>query len=512
MNLKAKHVLVLGLGESGLGMALWLARAGARLRVADSRTNPPGLTQLAQGAPEAEQVFGPFSPALLEGVDVLALSPGLSPQEEVVQEARRRGIPVTGEIEFFAQALRDLGWRDQPLTPSPTPPRPTADIALPAGYSGGEQCSPKPPRSPSRGEGNFVSRTSGCKVIAITGTNGKTTTTSLVGAMCRASGLTTEVAGNISPAALAALMDCLDQGRVPEVWVLELSSFQLETLDTLAPEAATVLNVTDDHLDRHGDLDGYGAAKARIFQGTGVQVLNRQDARVLAMAVADRTVMTFGLDQPEGEADFGLVHTDGQSWLAVGSELLMPASELPMVGLHNAANALAGLALCRAIGLPFSPLLTVLRAFRGLPHRVEWVADIAGVSFYDDSKGTNVGATVAALEGLGRKVALIAGGDGKGQDFSPLKDAVSSHARAVILIGRDAPLIEAALAGSGVSVQRAVDMVGAVKAAFAAARSGDSVLLSPACASWDMFKNYAHRAEVFIAAVQGIAAARGGES
>jgi UDP-N-acetylmuramoylalanine--D-glutamate ligase len=464
MNLKGKHVLVLGLGESGLAMALWLARAGSRLRVADSRLNPPGLAQLAQGAPDAEQVFGPFASALLEGVDALALSPGLSPEEEVVQEARRRGMPVTGEIEIFAQALRDLGWRER------------------------------------------------CKVLAITGTNGKTTTTSLVGALCRAAGLKTEVAGNISPAALHALMDCLDQGRVPEVWVLELSSFQLETLETLAPEAATVLNVTDDHLDRHGDLLGYSAAKARIFQGAGAQILNRQDQRVLAMAVADRTIMTFGLDRPASEADFGLVLTDGQSWLAEGSELLMPVAELPMVGLHNAANALAGLALCRAIGLPLSPLLTALRTFRGLPHRVEWVADIAGVSAYDDSKGTNVGATVAALEGLGKKVVLIGGGDGKGQDFSPLKDAVSRHARAVVLIGRDAPLIEAALAGSGVRVQRAMDMGEAVKAAFAAAQAGDAVLLSPACASWDMFKNYAHRAEVFIAAVQGIAAERGSES
>jgi UDP-N-acetylmuramoylalanine--D-glutamate ligase len=322
-------------------------------------------------------------------------------------------------------------------------------------------------------------------------------------------GLKTEVAGNISPAALAALMDCLDQGRVPEAWVLELSSFQLETLETLAPEAATVLNVTDDHLDRHGDLDGYGAAKARIFQGTGAQILNRQDQRVLAMAVADRRIMTFGLDEPETEADFGLVQTHGRSWLAEGSELLLPLDEMPMVGLHNAANALAGLALCRAIGLAPSPLLAALRTFRGLPHRVEWVADCKGVSFYDDSKGTNVGATVAALEGLGRKVALIGGGDGKGQDFSPLNAAVSRHARAVILIGRDAPLIEAALAGSGVPVLKADDMVQAVKLAFDAARPGDAVLLSPACASWDMFRNYAHRAEVFIDAVRDIAVDRG---
>ncbi len=460
MNYQDKHVLVLGLGESGLAMALWLARVGARLTVADSRAHPPGLAELAQGAPAAKRAFGPFDASLLAGVDILALSPGLSPEEEVVREARRRGIPVTGEIEIFAQALRSLGWRER------------------------------------------------CKVIAITGTNGKTTTTSLVGAMGRAAGRVTEVAGNISPAALKALMDCVDAGRVPELWVLELSSFQLETLDSLAPEAATVLNVTDDHLDRHGDLLGYGAAKARIFQGTGVQILNREDARVMAMAVSDRQVVTFGLNRPEDDSDFGLVHTDGKDWLAQGSELLLATSDMALAGRHNAANALAGMALCRAVGLPLAPLLEALRAFRGLPHRVEWVADLGGVSYYDDSKGTNVGATVAALTGLGKKVVLIAGGDGKGQDFSPLKDAAADHARAVVLIGRDAPLIEAALAGSGVSVQRAPDMPAAVRAARDLAQAGDAVLLSPACASWDMFNNYAHRAEVFIAAVKDL----GGEA
>ena len=372
MNFQDKHVLVLGLGESGLAMALWLARVGARLTVADSRVHPPGVVDLERGAPEAAKVFGPFEPGLLEGVDVLALSPGLSPREPVVVEARRRGIPVTGEIELFAQALRDLGWR------------------------------------------------AGSKVIAITGTNGKTTTTTLVGEMCRAAGLLTAVAGNISPAALTALMACQDAGKMPDAWVLELSSFQLETLGSLAPEAATVLNVSDDHLDRHGDLNGYGQAKARVFQGSGAQVLNRQDARVMAMAAPGRRVMTFGVDAPETDEDFGLLERAGRTWLVRGGESLLPLADMSLAGLHNAANALAGLALCTAVGLPMAPLLAALRGFKGLAHRVEWVADINGVAFFDDSKGTNVGATVAALEGLGRKVALIAGGDGKGQDFSPL--------------------------------------------------------------------------------------------
>ncbi len=457
MTLKGKHVLVLGLGESGLAMALWLARVGARLTVADSRATPPGVAELDKGAPGAIKVFGPFADSLLDGVDLLALSPGLSPNEAVVVEARARGIPVTGEIELFAQALRDLGLRDK------------------------------------------------TKIIAITGTNGKTTTTTLVGEMCRAAGLLTAVAGNISPAALTALMACLDAGKNPDAWVLELSSFQLETLESLAPEAATVLNVSDDHLDRHGDLDGYAQVKARIFMGHGVQVLNRQDARVMAMGRPGQSVMRFGLDAPTGANDFGLVEREGGPWLVCGNELLLPVADMPLAGLHNAANALAGLALCSAIGLPMAPLLSALKNFKGLSHRVEWVADLGGVAFFDDSKGTNVGATVAALEGLGRKVAVILGGDGKGQDFSPLKDVVAKHARFVALIGRDAPLIEAALAGCGVPTVRCEDMGAAVLAASAAAQKGDAVLLSPACASMDMYRNYAHRAEVFVAAVRSLA-------
>ncbi len=454
MQTSGKRVLVLGLGESGLAMAQWLARCGASVRAADSRAAPPNAEVLARRAPAVEVIAGPFALTLLDGIDVLAISPGLSQTEPVVREARRRGIPVTGEIELFAQALRDLDWRKS------------------------------------------------CKLIAITGTNGKTTVTSIAGAMGAAAGLDTAVCGNISPAALDELSRRADAGKAPQLWVLELSSFQLETTATLAAETATVLNVSDDHLDRYDGLDAYAAAKARIFDGCGLQVLNREDPRVMAMARPASRAVTFGLDQPPGEADFGVIEHAGEHWLARGAEPVLPLYELPLAGRHNAANALAALALCHGAGLPLAPLAKALQSFRGLPHRVEKVAEFGGVAFYDDSKGTNVGATVAALQGLGRKVVLIAGGDGKGQDFSPLRDAVARHARAVVLIGRDAPLIEAAIRGAEPPRLHAADMDDAVRQAFSAARAGDAVLLSPACASFDMFRNYAHRAEVFVAAVR----------
>jgi UDP-N-acetylmuramoylalanine--D-glutamate ligase len=460
MTLKGKHVLILGLGESGLAMARWCAHQGARLRVADTRTTPPSLEALRRDAPAAEFRSGEFDKSLLQGVDLLALSPGLASGLPVVVLARAQGIPVVGEIELFARGLRDLGWR----------------------------------------------RVS--KVLAITGTNGKTTTTALTGHLCHAAGLDAVTAGNISPAALDALMERVKAGKPPRVWVLELSSFQLETTVTLAADAATVLNISDDHLDRYRDLDDYAAAKARIFNGDGVQVLNRQDARVKKMAHAGRNSISFGLDAPGGESDFGQSEKRGAPWIAQGNNLLLPVAELPMAGLHNAANAMAALALCAAIGLRPVDLLPALRAFRGLPHRVEIIASANGVDWYDDSKGTNVGATVAALNGMGRPVVLILGGDGKGQDFTPLCDAVAKHARSVVLIGRDALLIAAAI-GSAVPLHSAASMEDAVAIAAREARTGDAVLLSPACASFDMFRNYEHRAQVFVAAVQkqlGVAA------
>ena len=472
MKLTGTHVLVLGLGESGLAMARWCVRMGARVRVADTRSNPPYAGALQAQVPEAEFVSGEFSDALLMGIDILALSPGLPAGQMVVLQARLKGISVVGEIELFAHALQSLH----------------SIVEMP-------------------------------RVIAITGTNGKTTTTALTGHLCKTAGYDTEIAGNISPAALTALLDRIESDALPRIWVLELSSFQLETLNSLNADAATVLNISDDHLDRYINLDEYAEAKARVFGSgegciphDGTQVLNRDDARVRRMAIAGRPLLTFGLDVPAHAHDFGLVKKGGEQWLAQGDQALMPLSKLPINGLHNAANALAALALCTALGLPMDRLLAGLHTFRGLPHRVEYVTEVQGVRYYDDSKGTNVGATLAALEGQlagpDHKVILIAGGDGKGQDFSPLRSAVANSARGVVLIGRDAGAIEAVLEGCGVPMRTAVDLPAAVRLAAELAESGDVVLLSPACASLDMFKNYAHRAEVFIAAVHELQGAK----
>jgi UDP-N-acetylmuramoylalanine--D-glutamate ligase len=322
--------------------------------------------------------------------------------------------------------------------------------------------------------------------------------------MCKTAGRDAVAAGNISPAVLDVVMQ--RGAKQPEIWVLELSSFQLETTNKLHVDAATVLNISEDHLDRYAGMDAYAAAKQRIFHACGVQVINRDDARSLAMAEPAHVVVSFGLNPPEYDADFGMVRSGENIWLMQGGNQLLNASELQLSGLHNVANALAALALCRAIDLPMSALLEGLRSFKGLPHRVERVTELHGVCFYDDSKGTNVGATVAALEGLGCRAVLIAGGVGKDQDFSPLLPAVSQHARAVILIGRDAPLIAAALQGCGVPLLHAGEMREAVNLAAKLAQAGDAVLLSPACASFDMYRNYAHRAAAFVAAVHELAA------
>jgi UDP-N-acetylmuramoylalanine--D-glutamate ligase len=451
-QLRDKSVLVLGLGETGLSLARWLSAQDARVRVADSRANPPGLDVLQRYCPRAEIRCGAFDDTLLQGVERIAISPGVPVADPFVQRAIARGIPVEGDIELLAQRVN------------------------------AEQIKPK--------------------VIAITGANGKTTVTSMVEHLCKAAGKDAVAAGNISPAVLDVVMQ--RGAKQPEVWVLELSSFQLETTFTLNVDAATVLNISEDHLDRYAGMDAYAAAKARIFQGGGVQLLNRDDARSMGMALPGRRVVTFGLDVPRNGGDWGITQDGADIWLMQGNERLIKASELQVTGLHNVANALAALALCRVIELPMSTLLAALRSFKGLPHRVERVAEIEGVTYYDDSKGTNVGATEAALKGLGRKAVVILGGEGKGQDFSPLNPAVAQHARAAVLIGRDAPLIEAALQGCGVPLVRAADMHDAVRSASNLAQHGDAVLLSPACASFDMFRNYAHRAEVFIAAVRDL--------
>jgi UDP-N-acetylmuramoylalanine--D-glutamate ligase len=470
MNPAGKNALILGLGETGLSMARFLAQRGARVRVADTRADPPMLAALARHLPQAELALGTFRDASFAGVDLIAISPGVPLATPQVRSAAARGVPVVGDIELFAQALREAQDAAKPPAPG-TPPQ----------------------------------------VLAITGTNGKSTVTALTGAMCRRSGLATEVAGNIGPAALDALMHCEDARHRPEAWVLELSSFQLETTRTLNPAAATVLNLSEDHLDRYDGMDAYARAKARIFRGEGIQVLNRDDARSMSMALAGREQLSFGLDAPGRAEDFGLLRVDGELWLAQGATPLLALRELPIAGLHNAANALAALALTRALGVSYTPLLAALREFKGLPHRLEKVTEIDGVAYYNDSKGTNVGATVAALTGFaelvarGARVVLIAGGEGKGQNFAPLADAVSRHARCAILIGRDADLIAGAIGASGVPMLRAGSMEQAVAQARAQAQAGDAVLLSPACASFDMFRNYPHRGDVYAACVRGLA-------
>ncbi|WP_322402766.1 UDP-N-acetylmuramoyl-L-alanine--D-glutamate ligase [Massilia luteola] len=497
MNYEGKTALVLGLGESGLAIALWLARSGARVRVADTRAEPARLRALRAAVPDADFVAGPFAAGLLDGVDFVAVSPGLAPDRElaaIAPAAAARHVPLWGEIELFAQAL--------------------AALKAQQGYAP--------------------------KVIAITGTNGKTTVTSLTGLLCRRAGLTAKVAGNISPAALDVLREVIDAGDLPQAWVLELSSFQLHTTYSLNPDAATVLNITQDHLDWHGGMAAYAGDKARIFGADTIRVLNRDDAVVMGMTAPGAAVTTFGTGEPDAPDSFGLVNERGVLWLAnanpgeepdrkrkknepvepaeITLNRLMPADALHIRGLHNAANALAALALCRSVGLPLAPLLHGLREYQGEPHRVELITSIANVEYYDDSKGTNVGATVAALEGLGktfgetgRQILLIAGGDGKGQDFSPLAGPCSRYVRAVLLIGRDAPAIRAALEPSGVPCFDLPGLPEAVRRASGLAKSGDVVLLSPACASLDMFANYAHRAQVFIDAVRDIALENGQE-
>jgi UDP-N-acetylmuramoylalanine--D-glutamate ligase len=330
-------------------------------------------------------------------------------------------------------------------------------------------------------------------VLAVTGTNGKSTVTALAGHLLRSAGLDCEVAGNIGPPVLDAL---IRRSTPPAAWVLELSSYQLETTSSLAPAAAAMLNLTEDHLDRYASLDGYGAAKARIFAGTGVQVLNRDDGRSIGMALPGREVVTFGMDAPPNDADFGIAG----GCLVRGAHKILPVDELSIRGAHNAANALAACALVSNFEISLEQLRPGLKSFKGLPHRLELLATRRGVEWYDDSKGTNVGATVAALRGLGRKCVLILGGDGKGQDFSPLREPVARHAASVLLIGRDAPLIQKVVLG-----ERCASLEQAVQRAAELAKPGEAVLLSPACASFDMFRDYRHRGEVFAQAVRNLA-------
>ncbi len=438
-----KRALVVGLGLSGLSSARYLARHGYDVTVVDSRAQPPGLGALHAELPDVRAHTGSFEAALFRDPGLLVVSPGISLKEPVIAAACARGIEAVGDVELFARVAR-------------------------------------------------------APVVAVTGANGKSTVTSLVGEMCREAGFDTAVGGNIG----VPVLDLLRTPE-PEVYVLELSSFQLETATSLNARAAAVLNITPDHMDRYATLAEYAAAKARIFRGDGTMILNADDPVVLAMGLPGRSTVRFGANPPASDIDYGLVAHGGETWLARGARQLLPASAVPLPGRHNLLNVLAAMALAETVHVPLDAMKRAVARFHGLHHRTELVAERDGVRWIDDSKGTNVGATVAALDGMDAPVILIAGGDGKGADFSELRAAVAKRARAVVLIGRDAALIEQALAGV-VPVVSATDMPAAVHAAARLAQPGDVVLLSPACASFDMFRNYEHRGQVFAQAVEEI--------
>lgn len=492
--LNGREVLVLGLGASGLAMARWCAKAGARVTVADTRPSPPKAEALAAEYPSVRVLQSSFDDTLFASRPwaLVARSPGILPAHMVslVLASRSAGIPVVGELGLFAQALKMLSVK---------------------GYQP--------------------------QVLAITGTNGKTTTTALTAHLLREVGWQVREAGNIGPTLLDELSGALDREELPQAWVLELSSFQLDGVSGFEPSAAVVLNISQDHLDWHGTMAAYAEAKSRIFGQTGLMVLNRDDPVVVNWApqvkaqregnrsrhLASRPHATFGIDPPQRAGDWGLETVNGMTWLVralpvedaprknraesrpeeVHLQRLMPAEALRIRGRHNATNALAALALATAAGAPLAPMLHALREYRGEPHRVEPVGMVHEVEFIDDSKGTNVGATLAAVNGLGveRGLVLILGGDGKGQDFSPLAPAVAQYVRAVALIGRDASVIQAALASTGVPMVYFDTLPEAVRWCADQAHAGEVVLLSPACASFDMFQGYAHRAAVFVETV-----------
>lgn len=506
-----QHFLILGLGESGYAMAKWCLRNAAKVSLVDTH----GRESLNEGqkawladlefAGLKDAHFGPLDNSSLQDIDVIGISPGLSPLKEptasFLARAQELSIDIWGEMEFFARAIGTLDRMAQ-----------------------ADQSQYQP------------------AILAITGTNGKTTTTALTGQLCERAGKRVAVAGNISPAALDKLMACLDESDqisdMPEIWVLELSSFQLIYTSTFNATAATVLNITQDHLDWHGDMQAYVNAKANIFGQDAICILNRDDSLVMSLLTdeqkANRSVITFGSNRPDEQGAFGIEHDlraggiDWLVWAEVDEDLepqpkrrrkavvvedeplrlkrLIPADALRIRGRHNALNALAALALARSAGLPMNILLHGLRDYHGEPHRVQSVSIVSNVEYVDDSKGTNVGATVAALNGLsanesGKRIWLIAGGEGKGQDFSPLRDPAVRFVKGVFLIGKDAPIIAEALSGS-VSCVMSETLKNAVTQAAKQAQSGDIVLLSPACASFDQFSDYIARAEAFVAEVQ----------
>ncbi len=483
-----KRALVLGLGPSGEAAAAWLLSRGLEVVVMDSRAEPPRLGAFRERFPDVRLVLGKLDPEEAKGVAALVLSPGLSPffgaAVPVVGRAKSEGAEVFGEIECFARELERL--------------------KATQGYAP--------------------------KVVGITGTNGKTTTTVLTTEMLKGAGLRAHAAGNIGPNAVSELMRLEAEGELPDVWVLELSSFQLATTTSLRPDAAALLNVTEDHLNWHGSMAAYADAKRRIFAENTVRVLNRDDeASIASQGGAESSLIrTFGKSAPENPGDYGLLESDGLMWLSrcepkfeistrrrktgatgeVLPERLMPVGALRIAGRHNAMNALAALALVEALGAPLAGPLKVLEAYRGERHRVERVMTIDGVDVIDDSKGTNVGAVAAAVTGFadeGRRLLILLGGDGKGQDFSPLAEALRGRTGLAALIGRDAEAIGRVLEKAGVPHERFETLEAAVEGLWARHRPGDVLLLSPACASWDMFRDYAERSERFIAAARAIA-------
>jgi UDP-N-acetylmuramoylalanine--D-glutamate ligase len=461
VNWHDKSILVLGAGDTGVSVVRWAERMGARVRIADTRADPPGLALLRGRHPRAEFIAGPFTDALFGDAELVVASPGVAVAgpacDPAVARAIAQGKKFVGDVELFAWEQIELARTGQ---------RP--------------------------------------KMIGITGSNGKSTVTAMAGEMCRAAGLKTVVAGNIGLPVLDAALAAREQGQ-PDVFVVELSSFQLETTASLECDSATMLNLSQDHLDRYPSMADYAGAKQRIFSHAAHQALNREDAASMAMRDSRLACSTFGIDKAPGLNDFGIA--DG--WLMEGENRLLALGDMPVAGLHNAANALAAFALCRAIGCEADRLATGLKGFKGLPHRVENAGTVKGVTFYDDSKGTNVGSTVAALNGMTVPVVLIAGGIGKAQDFSLLAEPVRRRARAVVLIGQDARLIQSAISGAQVSIVHAGNMAEAVAKALALALPGDAVLLSPACSSFDMFTNYKQRGEVFAQCVRALASGEG---
>jgi len=440
---KARRTLVVGLGATGLSVARYLFRQGVPVAIVDSRETPPGLEQLHAELPAEVPLFlGGFHQEAFARAEQIVISPGVSAAEPEVAAAVARGVPLTGDIELFAQAAH-------------------------------------------------------APVLAVTGSNGKSTVVTLLSAMARRAGKEVRTGGNIGTPALDLI-----NGTEPDLYVLELSSFQLETVVSLRPRAAVVLNVSADHMDRYSDLESYAAAKQAVYRHAGVQVVNADDPVAASLADTTHAQLRFTQQVP-GANEYGLVERAGETWLARGTETLMSVKRIRMAGRHNVMNALAALALGESAGLPLAAMLDTLSEFQGLPHRMQHVVTHDGVQWYNDSKGTNVGATLAAIEGVEGKIVLIAGGDGKGADLSPLADAMRRKGVAAVLIGKDAALLEAVL-GDVVPVRHAPDMTGAVRQAADMAGPGDTVLLSPACASTDMYRNFAERGELFMKAVREV--------